>query len=414
MLIKFALRHNLIYPLQLIIWHFLRQIVVDSIAYKFKFENSLAYTPIVFTAEFLGGLTFYLLQELSLKRKNKEKDHYFMSIKLIKNKAKNGLAPADNYFKIAFFIIVTGYIDLAQFLYWAINIPKFQNISTTLTNRLIGISTIAVALYYIYILKLTIYKHHKFSLIVIGICLAITFGTEFIFQKNDIFLYKIDFFKALILILSKHIFAPIIDLLEKYIFEYDYMNPFLVLMFEGLVGIVLSFLLYLTPNYLQDIKSVFKKYDGWDIFLFIFLIILYIILSALRNAFKMITTKIYSPMIRNLTDNVLTPFYLIFYFCIGSDFQYEGDKNYLYFSINLILSIIISICSFIYCEFIVLFCCGLEKNTHDQISKRAETFGVISIYDINKTDEESEIPDSISSLTDDKTERNEYSPFVLY
>ena len=188
------------------------------------------------------------------------------------------------------------------------------------------------------------------------------------------------------------------------------MNPFLVLMFEGLVGIVFSFLLYLTPNYLQDIKSVFRKYDGWDIFLFIFLIILYIILSALRNAFKMITTKIYSPMIRNLTDNVLTPFYLIFYFCIGSDFQYEGDN----FSINLILSIIISICSFIYCEFIVLFCCGLEKNTHDQISKRAETFGVVSIYDINKTDEESEIPDSISSLTDDKTERNEYSPFVLY
>ena len=405
MLIKFALRHNLIYPLQLIIWHFLRQIVVDSIAYKFKFENSLAYTPIVFTAEFLGGLTFYLLQELSLKRKNKEKDHYFMSIKLIKNKGKNGLAPADNYFKIAFFIIVAGYIDLAQFLYWAINIPKFQNISTTLTNRLIGISTIAVALYYIYVLKLTIYKHHKFSLIVIGICLAITFGTEFIFQKNDIFLYKIDFFKALILILSKHIFAPIIDLLEKYIFEYDYMNPFLVLMFEGLVGIVLSFLLYLTPNYLQDIKSVFRKYDGWDIFLFIFLIILYIILSALRNAFKMITTKIYSPMVRNLTDNVLTPLYLIIYFFEGYDFQSENQKDYLYFAINIILSIIISICSCIYGEFIVLFCCGLEKNTHDQISKRANLVGFDSIYELNEKDGESEGKDNYSIMSDDNSEK---------
>ena len=127
MLIKFALRHNLIYPLQLIIWHFLRQIVVDSIAYKFKFENSLAYTPIVFTAEFLGGLTFYLLQKLSFKRKRAEKDHYFMSIKLIQDKAESALAPRDNYFKIAFLIFVTDYIDLAQFLYWAINIPKFVN-----------------------------------------------------------------------------------------------------------------------------------------------------------------------------------------------------------------------------------------------------------------------------------------------
>ena len=173
MFIKFAFRRNLIYPGQLILYHFLRQVVVDLIANIFDFENSLAYTPIVFTAEFLGGLTFYLLQILSLRRKRTKKNNNFMSIKLIQDKAKNALAPADNYFKIAFLIIVTSYIDLAQFLYWAINIPKFKNLSITLTSRLIGLSTIAVALYYIYVLKLSIHKHHKFSLIVISICLSI-------------------------------------------------------------------------------------------------------------------------------------------------------------------------------------------------------------------------------------------------
>ena len=85
----------------------------------------------------------------------------------------------------------------------------------------------------------------------------------------------------------------------------------------------------------------------------------------------MITTKIYSPMIRNLTDNVLTPLYFVVNFFVGSDLQYE-KRNYLYFTINLILSIIILFSSFIYSEFIVLFCCGLETNTHDQISKRAD------------------------------------------
>ena len=378
MLIKFALRHNLIYPLLLIICQFIRQEVVIILAKSFEFGSSLAYIPLAFSGEFLGGLLFYLLQKLSFKRKRAEKDHYFMSIKLIQDKAKNGLAPADNYFKIAFLIFVTTFIDLAQYIYWAVTIPKFQNISTTLTQRSIGLSTIAVAIYYIYLLKLSIYKHHIFSLIVIGICLVIILGSEFLFQKYDIFLSIGEFFTALALIIFKHICAPLVDLLEKYLFEYDYMNPFLVLMFEGLIGIVISCLSCLNHNYFDDFKLAIKKNEGWDLVLFIFLIIFYIILSALRNSLKMITTKIYSPMIRNLTDNVLTPLYFVVNFFVGSDLQYE-KRNYLYFTINLILSLIILFSSFIYSEFIVLFCCGLETNTHDQISKRAAMSGFDSI-----------------------------------
>ena len=159
-----------------------------------------------------------------------------MSIKLIQDKADSILAPADNSFKIAFLIIVAGYIDLAQFVYWAVNIPKFQNISTTLTSRLSSLSTIALAIYYVCVLKLSIQKHHKFSLIMISICLVITFISEFFFLERDIFLSYIDFSKALFLILIKHIFGPIADLIEKYLLEYDYMDPFLVLMYEAIVG----------------------------------------------------------------------------------------------------------------------------------------------------------------------------------
>ena len=413
MLIKFALRHNLIYPLLLIICQFIRQEVVIILAKSFEFGSSLAYIPLAFSGEFLGGLLFYLLQKLSFKRKRAEKDHYFMSIKLIQDKAKSGLTPADNYLKIAFLIFVTTFIDLAQFIYWAITIPKFQNVSTTLTQRSIGLSTIAVAMYYIYLLKLSIYKHQIFSLIVIGICLVIILGSEFLFQKYDIFLSIGEFFIALGLIIFKHICAPLVDLLEKYLFEYDYMNPFLLLMFEGLIGVVISCLSFLNPNYFDDFILVFKKNNGWDIVLFIFLIILYIIFSALRNALKMITTKIYSPMIRNLTDNVLTPLYFVVNFFVGSDLQYE-KRNYLYFTINLILSLIILFSSFIYSEFIVLFCCGLETNTHDQISKRAAMFGFDSIYELERIDGESEASDNYSSLSDDKNERTKYSPFALY
>ena len=93
----------------------------------------------------------------------------------------------------------------------------------------------------------------------ISICLVITFITEFFFLERDIFLSYIDFSKALFLILIKHIFGPIADLIEKYLFEYDYMDPFLVLMYEAIVGFCVSFLLYFTPNYLEDLINVLKR-----------------------------------------------------------------------------------------------------------------------------------------------------------
>ena len=77
-----------------------------------------------------------------------------MSIKLIQDKAYKVLAPADNYFKIAFLIFSSTYIDFAQFLYREKTISSFQNISTTLILRLNGLSPIEVALYYILVLKL--------------------------------------------------------------------------------------------------------------------------------------------------------------------------------------------------------------------------------------------------------------------
>ena len=414
MLIKFALRHNLIYPLQFIIYQFLSHVVLVLIQQIFGLKASFAYIPIVFSAEFLGGLTFYFLQKLSFKRKSEKKESYFMSIKLIQNEAKNRFKQADNYFKIVFLIFIATYIDFVQFLFWTKIITKFQNKSTSLILRLNGHFTTVVALYYIYALKLSIQKHHKFSLVVIGICLPIILSTEFLFQKFDIFLSIGEFFMTLGLILLNYIYSPVVDLIEKYLFEYDYLNPFLLLMYEGLIGICISFIFCFTPSYLKDIKLVVKKIYGWDLFLFLFLIILYFILSALRNTFKMVTTKIYSPMIRNLTDNVLNPISLIFYFLVGYDFIYENKRDYLHFSVNLILSIIISICSCIYCEFIILFCCGLETNTHDQISKRSLIPGLGAFYDVNENDEESEAFDNFSSHTDNKTERTEYSPFVLY
>ena len=77
-------------------------------------------------------------------------------------------------------------------------------------------------------------------------------------------------------------------------------------------------------------------------------------------------------MVTTLADYILNPLYLIYYFGALSDFKKNGKLGIVYFVLNIIISLIISFFGCVYNEFIILFCCGLERDTHDQISKRAD------------------------------------------
>ena len=160
-------------------------------------------------------------------------------------------------------------------------------------------------------------------------------------------------------------------------------------MYEGVFGFFMTFFYFTIPDYLDDIKLVYKTYSAGKLVLFTFLLLLYIVLCGGRNIFRVITTKIYSPMTRGLTDYFINPIYYIYDFSSGNDFIKQGDKNFPYFIINLIISLIISFCGCIYNELIILFCCGLERNTHDQIARRASEI----IYDLNKDIDASDIND---------------------
>ena len=72
-MIKFALRRNLIYPLQLIIWNLVRKLETILIGFLFNFSDSLFYTPLMFIGEFLSGLLIYLYQKKIFKKGNKNK-----------------------------------------------------------------------------------------------------------------------------------------------------------------------------------------------------------------------------------------------------------------------------------------------------------------------------------------------------
>ena len=78
-------------------------------------------------------------------------------------------------------------------------------------------------------------------------------------------------------------------------------------------------------------------------------------------------------MAKTLIDCFFVPLSIIFYYSIKQDFLIgqKGEQSFPFFICNLILSIIIVFCNCVYNDLFILYCCGLEYNTYNEISERA-------------------------------------------
>ena len=385
-MIKFSTRGNIKFPLQLLLWNILRKFESSLISYFLGFDNSLIFTPLMFLGEFSAGLIIYLYQKKFLqKQKNSEK---------IKNKSitlivtEQYLKAIDSKTKIFFLIFNSALFDFVQFGL-SLHTPKFVNVTGSIETRLAGFLTIFDALFYLYVLRFNIYRHQKFSLIGIGICLFLIIFSEFFFQDINIFLTYGQFVLVILLIFVVQFCSAMVDSIEKYLFEYNQLNQFLALMFEGIFGFVLTVIYAFFYNPFDDIVAMKKNNSTGNFVLLILALILYLILSGVKNAFRVTTTKIYSPMTTTFMDYILNPFYLTYDFASGFDYFTNGEINYSYFILNLILSIIISFLGCVYNEFLILFCFGLERDTYNQITKRSFTEQeLITLNNIMEPDEE--------------------------
>ena len=81
--IKFAWRRNLIYPIQLLIWTVLRNIIEQLLNSFFNFSKTLLFTILMFLGEFLAGLKIYISKKFYSKENNT-------------TNAKNGIFPYSN------------------------------------------------------------------------------------------------------------------------------------------------------------------------------------------------------------------------------------------------------------------------------------------------------------------------------
>ena len=385
-MIKAATRPNLRYPLQLLLYKELRNIESILINRLLKFDDALLFTFLMFLGELLSGLIIYLYQ-IKILKKNKDPSKY-MILKFVKSK---NVKKIDGILKIFFIIFCCALFDYVQFIL-SIYTPQFINVSPSINSRIAGFLTIFDALFYYFILRLSILKHQLFCLIIMGACLLILIIFEFIFQEINIFLTYGQFFFIFILSFISKFFKAMIDSNEKYLFEYDNENPFYVLMFEGVFGFAFSLFHCIFKNPFDAFKDYKnnKEHSNSDFGLLIFCLIIYTILSGLRNSYRVITTKVYSPMTTTSLDYILNPIYISIYFALGKDFMKKGKRNYAHFFINLIISLIISFLGLVYNEFLILYFCNLDKDTHIQVSSRGnqETEFIISLDVISVDDGE--------------------------
>ena len=274
--------------------------------------------------EFFGGLSIYLYQRAFLKKgkniNNNDSERFkTFGVKIIHSKAMQ-MNQADGSIKIVLLMFFGAFFDFIEYVILSFFIPKIAKMSPTADIRLAGIITISSSLIFTFALKLKIGMHQFYSLIMIGICLVLINIIEFIYQR------KVESFEKLliayILTYISFIFTTFTGVIEKYLNEFNFLNPMLILTVEASFGILLVGIYSISKNPFQEIIKYHEELDTGNFILLIFLLFLFFVLSAGINVYKILSNVLYTPMAKTVSLYVLNPLMIIYSFFYDNDFLY--------------------------------------------------------------------------------------------
>ena len=369
-MIKIKLREDLIYLLILFIVTFLRNLESIILFYgrdEYRFDIPFIILFLKTLGTFIGGLALYIYHINSFRKKKIIK---YFGIGVIRNRVK--IKAKDGYLKKVILIFFAGFFDFHEFI-----IANFFIIP--LDSKIIGpkiecVSTITSSLICIYALRFKIGKHHKFSLTGLSICFCLALIIELIYKPEDdsIGIFLFTFF----LICLNHINISFTDCIERYLVNYNFLNPFFVLMIEGIIEFIFSIFYSINKDPFNEFTIHYKTSSTGQFIFLIFLLVLYFLLNGAVSVYKIYCNCYYSPMAKSLTEYFFDPLFRIFYFLIMKDFQ----NNYFYFCMSELICVLQDFFCCVYNEYLILTCCGLEYDTKYAISERAL---VSDIYNIN-------------------------------
>ena len=246
-------------------------------------------------------------------------------------------------------------------------IYKANNFSMTINQRYSNIQTITTSLLCTYALKFKIGKHQIFSNICMGILLVIQIILEVVYSIE----YK-DFFITFFVNILNLILVSFIDTTEKYLGDANFSNFYGIIMGEGIFIFIMNSIYSIWKNPFAQIQQLYKDYNTGKFILLIILLLLFMILSAIVNLYKIHCNIFLSPVKRAFSDYLVNPFFIIYFFFFKNDFtNKEGQQSILFFVVNEIISLISLFLGFVYNEYIILLCFGLEHDTIYDIEKRA-------------------------------------------
>ena len=225
-----------------------------------------------------------------------------------------------------------GFLDFFEFTISVFYIfAKFLDISRSLDSRLCGIVIYFSAIFHFYILRFKILKHQLFSLLIIGVCLILVIISEIVIKIDDVLLSAGDFIILVFLFLLELFSIALILAGEQYLMEFDSLAPHELLIYEGLFGLIFSFIGFVNDTPIEKLQKVYNDSSYVSFSLFIFLCFLYVILSGIFNIYRLHVNKLYSPMAVTLSNYCLNPLFMIYDFASGGDYIVKGEKSVLYF-----------------------------------------------------------------------------------
>ena len=368
--IRIGLRKNLIYPIMFMIFVNSYRIIRSIISSYIKNDKIFILFPALMVLSNIVFGTIFLFLEKSKNNIKSTKS----SIKLIHNEMK--MKRLDNKYKLYLLFALDGYLELFAYLrylyyYKLLNEVKLLIIDNKSKYREIIFASILSFL----ILRKKMYKHHFVSIIIIIIIiifnLIMDFSAKFLFGYN--FSIKII---SVLFQLMVNICRTMSDVTEKYLYEYDFVNPYEIMQYKSIIEVFLIvFLYYYFETTREEINFLYNMNVG-KLFLTIFLFIIYFIICGFLNIYRLLTIKMYSPTTKSLFDSFFDVLFFIYY-TIFDDKQII-KVNSLYFWIFVFTQIIIIFFSLVYNEFIVLYCYGMEANTYLEVNKRASKVNEIT------------------------------------
>ena len=411
-----SFRKLLIYPFFLFIYIFIRTIhtkIINEVIYENKkLKPDLFLGFLMSIGVFIGSFfkNFYkfkknkkIIENNNLNLVSINKKRKFI---IKKYSYKLGLIP------LFLLICLTTFFDLISYLVW-IFVSTYNKFEPFLVMDLkykifqLFLATICCKL----ILNRPIYQHHKFSIKVSFIFVAIIFILDFIILINcEGFNTKNYFLTLFFLILANLLFA-IHETLEKYLMDEIYINPFDLLRLEGLIEIIFAFpffYLYLYVsckvkkeedngnnhfnycNYsFSNIMEYFKFIFDFNFINLIFVFfnfIIFIFECSLVNIYRVLNTKNFSPMYRAISDSLMMPIIMIIYFIFFT--TRNENLYYLCFVFDFFMYIPIIFSCLVFNEIFILEFWNLSYNTYDKISERAKIQEIVNLEDLNQSSDD--------------------------